>query len=183
MPTQYYWPDMVSNLYGTVESCESYAHIRQTRKEQWKLRLFPATEPLDHIVIGILCPLPKTKYSHQYIVMMTKRFSKLTKAIATARTTVTTMATISLEQVVRKFGLPTKFLTDNEQQSTINCFATIYTQLGVKVLKSSEYPHQAYGQVQCFNRTIDSRKLCGKSTKRFGRISAPSYLCIQRTSS
>lgn len=158
MRTQIHWPHVANDAYATVDDCTSCARNRHIAKTQRKLRLFSATEPLEFVAIDILGPLPKTANGNQYIIVMTDRFSKLTKALPTAKTTATTVATTSLEHWVANFGILSKVVTDNGPQFTSKFFAALCTQLGIKAMTTTEYHPQANGQVERFNRTIASRQ-------------------------
>lgn len=89
-------PYMVNDMHRTTKDCELCASNQQTKKQQQKGRLFPAAEPLEFITIDILRPLPKTNSGNEEIVMVTDRFSKLTKAILT-KTTARRVVIIFLE--------------------------------------------------------------------------------------
>ena len=44
------------------------------------MKLFPATRPLECIAMDILGPLPKTKHVQRFVLVITDRFTKLTKS-------------------------------------------------------------------------------------------------------
>lgn len=82
-----------------------------------KLRLFPVPGPLVYACLHILGPLSKTESGNQFIVVVTDRYSKLTKAIPTARGKVKEVATIFGDHFELNFGIRKTVLTNNSRQS------------------------------------------------------------------
>ena len=98
---EYYWPHMANDAYSTVQNCASYATTRGTLvKHQKDLKLFPAAGPLAFVAMDLLGPLPKTVHGHQHVLVMTDRFSKLTRSIALRTTTASVVANGFLENWV-----------------------------------------------------------------------------------
>ena len=74
-----YWPQMAADIAKTVHECESCAKNRiRLLKKANKLRLFPATTPLECVAIDILGPLPNSKDGFRFMLVVTDRFTKLT---------------------------------------------------------------------------------------------------------
>ena len=77
-----YWPQMAVEIATTVHECEFCANNRiRLLKKAKKLRLFPATTPLECVAIDILGPLPRFKDGFRFILVVTDRFTELTHAI------------------------------------------------------------------------------------------------------
>ena len=80
---EYYWPHLAADVASTVRGCRTCAMNRfKQRKHLNRLRLFPATRALENLAIDILGPLPKTKSEKRFILVITDRFTKLTKVVA-----------------------------------------------------------------------------------------------------
>ena len=63
----YYWPQMATDIYRTVQICNACARNRvKLRKRTHPLRLFPAQRPLESLSIDILGPLTKTALTYAY---------------------------------------------------------------------------------------------------------------------
>lgn len=63
--------------------------------------------------VGVLGPLPKTMQGNQFVVLMTDRYTKLTKATLTTKANATTVTSIFFENRVANYGTPSELLTDN----------------------------------------------------------------------
>ena len=76
----FYWPSMTVDIHFTVDRCDSYARNRiKDQRNIYPMKLFPAANPLEFVAMDILGPLPKTKHGKRFILVVTDRFSKLTK--------------------------------------------------------------------------------------------------------
>ncbi|CAN8064065.1 unnamed protein product [Agarophyton chilense] len=73
---------MAHDVYTFVGQCESCVRTRGgIRKHRKYLMLFPAAGPLEFVAIDLIGPLSKNKNGYQHILVITDRFSKLTRAI------------------------------------------------------------------------------------------------------
>ncbi|CDF39905.1 unnamed protein product [Chondrus crispus] len=85
---EYYWPHMANDAFSTVRNCASCAAPRGTLvRHQKDLKLFPAAGPLDFVAMDLLGPLPKTAHGNRHVLVMTDRFTKLTRSIPLRTTT------------------------------------------------------------------------------------------------
>ena len=60
---------------------------RKFVKNQKDLKLFPAAGPLEFVAMDLLRPLLKTAHGNQHVLVITDRFSKLTRSIQLRTTT------------------------------------------------------------------------------------------------
>jgi hypothetical protein len=73
---------MSHDVTDTVRSCTTCAKNRiEERKRISFLKLFPASGPLEYLSMDILGPLPKTSHGNRFLLVITNRFSKLTRTI------------------------------------------------------------------------------------------------------
>ena len=154
----YYWPHMANDAYATVKSCRSCNKNRGTAaKHQKLLKLFPASGPLEFVAMDLLGPLPKTKRGNTFVLVITDRYSKLTRAIPLKATKATDIAMAFLDTWVYVYGAPKFLLTDNGPQFVAKFFETICSMLGVRHFTTTAYHPQTNGQAERFNRTIVQR--------------------------
>ena len=82
----YYWPHMAADIFATVRNCTTCAKNRlKLRKRTNTLKLFPATKPLASLCIDILGPLTKSKKENVFLLVITDRFTKLTRIATVAK--------------------------------------------------------------------------------------------------
>jgi hypothetical protein len=78
----FFWPKMVEGVYETVRMCDTCARNRiSERTHTNKLKLFPAKGPLEFMAMDILGPLPRTKHGNRFLLVISDRFSKVTKTV------------------------------------------------------------------------------------------------------
>ena len=118
------------------------------------LKLFPASTPLEYVSIDILGPLPKTAHGNRFLLVMTDRFSKLTRTVPLRTTTALVTAKAFCEHWVFCYGPPRYVLSDNGPQFAAKFFQAVCRELGIEKVFSSAYHPQTNGQVERFNRTI-----------------------------
>ena len=77
-----YWPALAADCHATVRRCPTCARncIKLSRNTT-QLKQFPATAPLEAVAIDILGELIRTSRGKQYLLVMSDRFTKLTKSV------------------------------------------------------------------------------------------------------
>ena len=154
---EYYWPYLAADVAATVRGCRTCAMNRvKLRKHINRLRLFPATRPLESLAIDILGPLPKTKTGKRFLLVIKDRFTKLTQVVALRTITAYTVAVGFCDAWVFKYGVPRTLLSDYGPQFSAKFFHNTCRVLGITNLYTSAYHPQTNGQVERYNRTIAS---------------------------
>ena len=155
MRQQFFWPSMAADIRNVSRNCHACAKERvKLRSHQAPMKLFPATEPLEFVAIDILGPLPKAKDGSRYLLVMTDRFSKLTRAVPLKSISALKVAQAFVRHWVLAYGAPARLLSDNGSQFTSKLFQFICTELGIRNAFATTYHPQTNGQVERFNRTI-----------------------------
>lgn len=106
--------------------------------------------------MSILGPLPKTRTGSKYIVVVTDRYSKLTRAIRTKTTAASDVTPTFINDRVISYGIPDRLLTDKESQFVGNLFNAARDALGTKLMKSVPDHPQINAQTERYNQTIVS---------------------------
>jgi Integrase zinc binding domain len=82
MRRRFYWRNMYKEVEETVRHCTVCAKNRvKERKRTSLLKLFPASGPLEFVSMDILGPLPKTEHGNRFLLVISDRFSKLTRTV------------------------------------------------------------------------------------------------------
>jgi Chromo (CHRromatin Organisation MOdifier) domain/Integrase core domain len=104
--------------------------------------------------MDILGSLPKTSHGNRFLLVITDRFSKLTKTIPLRTITAHSVAEAFCTHWVFAYGPPRYLLTDNGAQFTAKFFLAVCVELGIDKVFTTAYHPQTNGQVERFNRTI-----------------------------
>ena len=100
--------------------------------------------------------LSVTPRGNQYILVVTDIFTKWIEAFSLVDTTSATLATVLMDEVICRYGVPTHLHSD---QSANLCSAVIHELshlLGIHTTRSSAYQSEGNGQVKQCNRTLES---------------------------
>ena len=127
------------------------------RKHQSKLKLFPATYPLEDIAMDFIGPLPRTKNGKRYILVMADRYSKLSRAVAMKETEAPHVAAAFLNNWVFPYGIPKSLLTDNAPNFIAAFLNFVCTIIVVKRVPITAYHAQSNGQTERYNQTLERR--------------------------
>lgn len=170
----HYWPKMHKDVFKTAQNCRPCALSRGTRyKSQRPLKLFAPTGPLDFIAMDLLGPFKKTDHGSIYVLVITDRFSKLTRAIPMKSTTAPQVADAFVEHWVIPYGMPRQLLTDNGPQFIAKFFEAVCLILQVKHVTTTAYHPQANGQAERYNQTLCHRLRVFKETASWDRLVQP----------
>ena len=118
------------------------------------MKLFPATKPLEFVAIDILGPLTRSRNGYRLLVVITDRFSKLTRTVPLRSVTALLVAMAFCDNWAYPYGPPAYLLSDSGGQFASKYFQSICRILGIRNLFSTAYHPQANGQVERFNRTL-----------------------------
>ena len=155
MRRRFYWRNMYKEVEETVRHCTVCSKNRVTeRKRTSFLKLFPASEPLDFVAMDILGPLPKTEHGNRFLLVISDRFSKLTRTVPLRTITALGVAKAFCDAWVFSYGPPRYLLTDNGTQFNAKFFLAVCRELGIAKIFTTAYHPQTNGQVERFNRTI-----------------------------
>ena len=107
--------------------------------------------------MDFLGPLPKTAHGNQHVLVITDRFSKLTRSIPIRTTPASVVANAFLDNWVYVYGAPRYVVTDNGPQFAAKFFDAVCALLGVRHYLTTAYHHQSNWQTERFNPTLVQR--------------------------
>jgi transposase InsO family protein len=132
-----------------------YAKNRVTeRKSASFLKFFPASGPLEFVAMDILGPLQKTEHGNRFLLVISDRFSEITRSVPLRTITALGVAKSFCDAWVFSYGPPRYLFTDNGTQFKANVFLVVCRELGIAKIFTTAYHPQTIGQVERFNRTI-----------------------------
>jgi Integrase zinc binding domain len=132
MRRKFFWNEMYKDVEETVRHCTVCAKNRVTeRKRTSFLKLFPANGPLEFVALDILGPLPKTEHGNRFLLVISDRFSKLTRTVSLRTTTALVVAKAICDAWVFSYGPPRYLLTDNGTQFNAKFFLAVCRELGI----------------------------------------------------
>jgi Chromo (CHRromatin Organisation MOdifier) domain/Integrase core domain/Integrase zinc binding domain len=155
MRKRFFWKHMAADVSETIRQCPICAkNWVNERKRTSFLKLFPASSPLEYVSMEIVGPLPKTVHGNRFLLVITDRFSKLTRTVPLRTITALSVAKAFCDAWVFSYGPPRYLLTDNGAKSAAKFFLAVCRELGIAKVFTTAYHPQTNGQVERFNRTI-----------------------------
>jgi hypothetical protein len=115
---------------------------------------FPANGPLESVALDILGPLPRTRHGNRFLLVISDRYSKVTKTVPLRTFTAFLVARAICDHWAYVYGPPVSFLTDNGPQFAAKFFQTVCSELGIRKIFKTAYHPQTNGKVERYNRTI-----------------------------
>lgn len=155
----FFWQGMSSDCRAFVARCPSCAAqaLKTARRRTSYLKLFMPNGPLEFVCLDILGPLPKTSAGNKFLLVISDRFSKLTRSVPLPNARAETVAKAFFNHWLTVYGVPLVVLTDNGSNFRAKFFQSVCRLLGIRNLYSTAYHPQTQGQVERFNRTILSK--------------------------
>lgn len=88
---------------------------------------------------------------------MMDRYSQLVRAIPLPMTKAPHVAMLVLENWIMPYKISDTVMMDNGPQFVSESFVALWASMGTKLVMTTEYCHQANGQVERFNMTLVAR--------------------------
>lgn len=125
MQRHYDWPHMSHSVYTTVPKCESCVRNGNQYSYRRKIKLSPASCALGIVARDILKQLPMKTIGNKCVLVITDRYSKLTRSIPSYKTVPAHIANLFSDHWIILFGILTYLLMDIELQFFIEFFSSI----------------------------------------------------------
>ncbi|CAC5404170.1 unnamed protein product [Mytilus coruscus] len=153
----FYWPNMKEYVQAYCRSCDS-CFARKPKKESTKAPLgtYISGEPMERVALDIFGPLPLTKRSNKYILVISDLFTKWTEAIALPNQESSSICTAFIDHFVTKFGAPLQLHSDQGRNFQADIFQGMCKLLGIHKTRTTSFRPQSNGGVERFNRTLAS---------------------------
>ena len=154
---RYYWPGYEADVATWINECKQCQQRNPPQPtQQAPLESITSDYPFEKLSWDIMGPLPPTTAGNKYIVVVTDLFSKWVEAFPVKATDTETLASLLVNEVVCRYGVPSYLHSDQGANLTSNLMAALCKQLGITQARTSAYHPQGNGQVERFNRTLES---------------------------
>ncbi|GJP41373.1 hypothetical protein CLOM_g1045 [Closterium sp. NIES-68] len=154
----YYWPHMADDVQKFVTSCDTCQRMKSNKqKKAGLLQPLPVPEqPWQVVSLDFITTLPPTTSSHDAILVVIDKFSKMRHFIpthTTARTEET--AQLFVRHIISQHGIPTTLISDRDPKFTSKFWKELMSLLGTKLAMSSAYHPQTDGQTERLNQIVE----------------------------
>ena len=126
----------------------------------------PVAGPFDRVGVDIV-QLPCSRRGNKYAVVFVDYLSKWPEVFAVADQSAATVATLLVEQIVSRHGVPAEILSDRGCCFLSNLMVEVRKLLGIHSVNTTAYHPQTDGLVERFNRTLIS--MLAKTVEKGGK--------------
>ena len=154
---RFYWPGYEGDTEFHIQECKQCQRRNPPNPQpQAPMGTIKATQPFEKLSWDIMGPLPATNQGHKYILVVTDLFTKWVEAFPLRDTTSATLAKVLVDEIISRYGVPAYLHSDQGANLCSELIKTICKLLGVERTRTSAYHPQGNGQVERFNRTLES---------------------------
>ncbi|KAG0930503.1 hypothetical protein G6F57_011821 [Rhizopus arrhizus] len=149
-----WWPNMVEDVKEYIRTCPA-CQIYKVRNDSIVAPMKPILPRYTgDIWAADIAELLKSNNGNTYMLVLVEYLSKWAITVALPSFSTDHVAQVLLYDVVLKFGVPSRLITDNGSNFVSEAMAMVCSRLGIKrALTSVEHP-QTDGLVERMNRTI-----------------------------
>jgi len=159
---KYYWPEIETNVKKWCKQCKICASRRDTGKRP-KVPLQPmpiASAPMEQTAMDVMGPLPLTEQGNKYILVFCDYFTRWPEAFPMPNQKAETIAQIFVEEIICRYGVPKKLLTDRGTNFLSELMESISKIFKITRIYTSPYHPQTDGLVERFNQTLEKMISC-----------------------
>ena len=153
-----YWPDWQADCKEYVAKCLDCNRSKGGRP--WKqgpmqrMPVYSLRGPFGLMVVDALGPLPTSDGGNKYILVFADYFTRWVEAFAVPDLTTSTFTRVFIDEVLCRFGIPDRLLTDRGTNFVSELASSMYATLGIDKLAGSAYHPQTQGLVERFNHSL-----------------------------
>ncbi|XP_069185915.1 uncharacterized protein [Procambarus clarkii] len=160
----FYCPHMKKDVRRFCKTCHTCQMAGKANQPVPKAPLCPIPsigEPLEHLILDIVGPLPPSTSGVQYLLTILDRVSRYPEAIP-LKTITAKVLVKHLFWFVSRYGLPKTIQTDQGSNFMSRLFRQQIADLGIQQITSSAYHPESQGALERFHQTLKGmiRKFC-----------------------
>jgi hypothetical protein len=152
----FYWPSVFKDSYATIRKCVSCQQFSgKMKKYAMPLQPISVEQPFSQWGLDVVGPInPKSSKGHTYILTATDYFTKWPEAVALKRVDSEELIKFLKDNILSRFGVPEKFITDNGSIFIGSKFTEFCGEYGIVMGQSSNYYPQGNGLAESTNKTL-----------------------------
>ncbi|XP_035845711.1 uncharacterized protein LOC118492058 [Helianthus annuus] len=155
MNAGYYWPGMHLDVVKELRKCSGcQRHAPKTMRPKNELVPVTTAWPFQQWGIDMVGPFPEAPGAVKFIIVAVDYFTKWVEAKALASTTSAVVKRFIWEQIICRFGLPLRIITDNGTNFAADDLERWFKDLHIEHTFSSVAHLQGNGQVEAVNKSI-----------------------------
>ncbi|XP_016178934.1 uncharacterized protein LOC107621425 [Arachis ipaensis] len=151
----YYWPTMKRDCMEKVKVCDKFQkHEAISTKPAEVLHSMEVSWPFHRWGLDILGPFPIAPRQVKFFLVSIDYFSKWIEAQPLAKITAENVRSFIWKNIICRFGIPKKIISDNGRQFTDNKLGLFLRNFNIQHRFSSVEHPQTNGQAEAANRIV-----------------------------
>ena len=151
-----YWAGWTSDVKNALRRCDPCAQYhRSTAPKTTSLKPFMSGEPWETISIDITGSHPRSLKGYVYMLTVYDHFSKWPEALPLRNHTAPVVATALFTNVLVRFGMPRRILSDQGAEFESNLFQELCRLMDIDKIRTTPYKPSTNGQVERLHRTLN----------------------------
>ena len=152
---RFWWPTMAKDVQRKVKLCVQCDLSRAfPPKTQGILGVYHPSRRFEIVSVDVLEISPTTDRGNKKVVVIGDAFTRFMWAFPVSEESMAIIARVLLDQLILRFGVPEKLLSDRGTSFTGNLIQSICTLTGMKKIFTTAYHPQTNGMVERFNKTL-----------------------------
>lgn len=165
---RYYWPGMAKEIKQWIANCHKCATAKDNHVNssvQQRATDVVSQHTWEKLSIDVVGPFAKSTQGNSYVVTLTDLFSKWPEIMVASEVTAESITKWLDEVIFPLHGYPREILTDHGPQFDSQHFKSYLKRHFIRHAQSTIYHHEANGQVERFNRTLENMIRCTVDAK------------------
>ena len=152
---RYYWPGLQRDVRQYIAGCIPCTKRKSDNVTKCApMKMVHSGYPMERIAVDILGELPITKNGNKYILVVADYYTKWTESFAMPNMEARTVASIIVEGVICRLGVPAVIHSDQGRQFESKLFTEMCSLLGIRKTRITPYRPQSNDMVERFNSTL-----------------------------
>eukprot|EP00731_Ephydatia_muelleri_P009263 Em0004g1601a len=154
---RFYWPGCDLDVKNAIQQCDRcQKRNNPVPKQHSPIGTIKSNYPFEKLSWDIMGPLPTSSCGNKYILVVTDLFTKWVEAFPLAKTDSVTLAKVLVNEIVCRYGVPRYLHSDQGANLVSEVIKSLCATLGINRTQTTAYHPEGNGQVERFNRTLES---------------------------
>lgn len=150
---KYYWKGLIKDVTHFINNCKS-CQRNKGRTQKAPIKPIPLTKAFKQIISDVAGPFPPTEKGNRYIISFIDRYTSWLEAFATKTMDTEVTATLFVNEIVFRYGVPDSFMTDNGTNYTSKMMKKVCELLEIEKIETTPYHPQTNGMIERTNQII-----------------------------
>jgi len=147
---------MARDIQNWLRACDSCQRIKGMGRHgtRMNMKTEAVSAPLERVAVDIMGPWPTTSRGNRFIVIYQDYFSNWIEVFPLARHTAVDVASILVNEVITRYGVPLKLHSDQGREFESTLFQEMCRLWNIKKTHTAAYTPWSNGKLERVNQTV-----------------------------